>query len=120
MYSPSTLLNISMTDTKIASTSGPIIIPINPKSLIPPRMLKKITRTGIFVLLPMMIGLKMLSTRLIPNIPISARTTPFNNAPFIKRYTVAGTHTTDAPRSGMNEAMEVANPQKTGLEIPRK
>ena len=42
--------NISSTDIKRARTSGPIMKPTNPNSLIPPRMLKKMASVGNFIL----------------------------------------------------------------------
>ena len=62
-------LKISKTEMKRASTSGPIIKPINPKSFMPPKTLNKTARVGIFVLPLIMIGLNTLSTILMTSTP---------------------------------------------------
>jgi len=57
-------------ETNSATTRGPRTMPITPKNCIPPKTLKKMSRSGILTRPLMMIGRRKLSTKLIPNMPM--------------------------------------------------
>ena len=97
------------------TTSGPIKIPIGPRSEIPPSTEKRIKNGGIFILLPTRIGFRTLST--VPTKIADHANRPIAGiiCPVAKRKIIPGTVTSAVPKDGIKELIPATRPQSAGL-----